>query len=99
MGDPLSDILAMTNARSVITGGLYAGGSWRLRFRPPKEVKFYAIGKGACWLAIDGHKLPVRLQTGDVVLLTVKQSFVLASDLAAKTAEAYALFTRSPDGF
>jgi AraC-like DNA-binding protein len=99
MGDPLSDILALTHAQSVITGGLYAGGPWRLRFRPPKQVKLYAIGKGACWLAIDGHHAPVRLEAGDVALLTAKRSFVLASDLAAKTAEAYPLFTRSPDGF
>ena len=38
---------------------------------------------GECWLAVDGYK-PVRLATGDFVLMPANPGFTMASDLACK---------------
>jgi len=37
--DPLSDMLTHLNARSVMSGGLVAGGDWAIRFLQPNRIK------------------------------------------------------------
>jgi hypothetical protein len=44
--DPFSDILRLTEAKSVASGGFTAGGAWALRFPPPEKIKFFALAKG-----------------------------------------------------
>jgi hypothetical protein len=67
--DPFSDILKLTNAESLVTGGFRAGGSWAIRFPAPDKIKFFAIVKGHCWVSIDGEAEPIRFETGDVGLM------------------------------
>jgi AraC-like DNA-binding protein len=98
--DPFSDILKVTHAESLVTGGFTAGGRWGLRFPAPDKIKFFAVVKGACWVAIDGEAEPVRFATGDVGLLTAKRSFVLSSEPGVEPLEAMSVFSggRSPVG-
>jgi hypothetical protein len=49
--DPLSDIVTMTRARCSISTSLVAGSPWALRYPPPRQIKFMAIVRGACWLS------------------------------------------------
>ena len=49
--------------------------------------------RGRCWLMVDGHEEPVNGEAGDVFLLSVQRSFVLASDLAAVPIEAATVFS------
>jgi AraC-like DNA-binding protein len=92
--DPFSDILKLTNAETFVSGGFTAGGSWAIRFPSPDKIKFFALVKGNCWLRIDGQEPPpVRVEEGDVLLLSAQPSFVLASDLAAVPVDATDLFT------
>jgi AraC-like DNA-binding protein len=91
--DPFSDILKLSNAETFVSGGFTAGGSWAIRFPAPDKIKFFALVKGKCWLLIDNRHLPVRVEEGDVFLLSAQPSFVLASDLAAVPIDATALFT------
>jgi AraC-like DNA-binding protein len=91
--DPFSDILKLSNAETFVSGGFTAGGSWAIRFPAPDKIKFFALVKGKCWLLIDNRQLPVRVEEGDVFLLSAQPSFVLASDLAAVPIDATALFT------
>jgi AraC-like DNA-binding protein len=91
-GDPLSDILRLANARSILTGGLRAGREWALRFRPPEHIKFLAISGGGGWLRMDGDAGFVRLEAGDVLLLADRRGFVLASDPKVRPLDAAALF-------
>jgi hypothetical protein len=39
--DPFSDVLALADARSVVSGGFAAGGRWALRFPIPEQIKFF----------------------------------------------------------
>jgi AraC-like DNA-binding protein len=91
--DPFSDILKLTNAETIVSGGFTAGGSWAIRFPAPNKIKFFALVKGNCWLRIDSHESPIRVEEGDVFLLSAQRSFVLASDLAVVPVDATGLFT------
>ncbi len=90
--DPFSDVLKYTDATPVVTGGFSAGGTWGIRFPQPDKIKFFALLKGDCWLAIDGEDRAVRVEAGDVLLLSTPRTFVLASDLSAVPIDAAALF-------
>jgi Cupin len=93
--DPFSDILTLTNAETVVSGGFTAGGTWAIRFPEMEKIKFSAIVRGCCWLCIDGEQAPVRAEAGDVFLLSAHQSFVLASDVEAMPIDAASVFTSS----
>lgn len=81
--DPFADLLWMMNARTVASGGLIAGGKWALKIPAPDNVKFWGVARGSCWLKIKGVKKAIRLQCGEVVLMTAPQPVVIASDLNA----------------
>ena len=89
--DALSDVLKLAEAQSVLVGGFTAGGAWAIRFPPPDKLKFFAILKGQCWLTIDGET-PVRVETGDVLLLSAQRSYVLAGDRMAPPCDALEVF-------
>ena len=91
--DPFSDILRLANAQSVVSGGFTAGGSWAIRFPAFDKLKFSALIRGTCWLMVDGDEEPVRVEAGDVFLLSAQRSFVLASDLGAVPVEAASVFS------
>lgn len=82
--DPLSDVLALLRPQSYLTAGLEVGGRWAIRFtNSVGTIKCYAVARGACWLAMDGVADPVRLATGDCIVVPNGRSFTLAGDLAA----------------
>jgi len=98
--DPFSDILQLTRAESLVTGGFTAGGRWALRFPAPEKIKFFAVVKGSCWVAIDGEPEPVRFVMGDVGLLTARRSFVVSSEPGVEPLDAMSVFSggRNPEG-
>jgi AraC-like DNA-binding protein len=95
--DPFSNVLALANAQSVVTGGFTASGRWAIGFPPPAKIKFFGMVRGACWLRVDGEDAPLRIEAGDVFLLAAERSFVLAGDLSSTPVPATSLF-RTGDG-
>lgn len=89
--DPLSDILRLTEAQSVMSGGFEAGGAWSLRFPPPEQIIFAAVAKGTCWFRLDGEEA-ARCEPGDVALVSGRTGYVIASDLAVPSMDALRLF-------
>jgi AraC-like DNA-binding protein len=87
MLDPFSDFLSLMSARSIISGGLIAGGAWAINFPRADTIKFWGVVRGSCWLLFEDDKTPVRIESGDVFLLCAPRAHVLASDLAAKRVE------------
>src|ERR1700722_356475 len=92
-GDPFSDILRLANAESIVSGGFTAGGSWAIRFPAFDKLEFSAMIRGNCWLSVEGGEEPVRVEAGDVTLLSAQKAFVLASDLDAVPVEAASVFS------
>jgi AraC-like DNA-binding protein len=90
--DPFSDILKLTNAETVVSGGFTAGGIWAIRFPKLEKIMFSAIVKGSCWLSVEGFEAPVHADANDVILLSAQRPFVLAGDLSAVPIDAEVLF-------
>ncbi|MFM0060182.1 AraC family transcriptional regulator [Paraburkholderia phytofirmans] len=93
--DPFSDILKLTQAQSLVTGGFSAGGPWAVRFPAPDKIKFFAVVKGRCWVRVEGHPEPARFETGDVGLLSAQRWSILSSDLETEPVEAMDIFSRA----
>lgn len=90
--DPFSDVLRLTAARSVVSGGFTAAGRWALQFPPPEKIKFFLLEKGTCWLRVEGEKKAASLQPGDVFVASGRKGFLLASDLSATAKDARRVF-------
>ena len=80
MNDPLSDVLRLVSAHSVVSGGLVAGGSWAISFPAVGTINFFGILRGSCWL-IDQDQPPQRIAAGDIFLRSAHRQLVLCSDL------------------
>lgn len=93
--DPFSDVLSLTNAEAVVTGGFTAGGPWAIRFPGRDKIKFFAVVKGSCWVSLEGVAEPFHFETGDVGLLAARRGFVLASDPGIEPVDAMSLFSGS----
>ncbi|MGO4351529.1 AraC family transcriptional regulator [Rhizobium sp. RAF36] len=90
--DPLSDILALLQPKSVETYGVMSGGEWALDFpRSYEGIKFGAVARGGCFLRVSGEPAPFRLEEGDCYLLT-GQPYWLGSDLSLAGIDARAIF-------
>jgi AraC-like DNA-binding protein len=97
LSDPLSDIFRLLDARSLMSVSLVTGGAWAIRFSPFEGIKFNAVARGACWLAIEGLE-PIRLQTGDCFLLQGGRPFVLASALDLPPDASGPVFAKAKNG-
>jgi AraC-like DNA-binding protein len=90
--DPLSDVLSLLKLRTYAAAGLDAGGSWSLQYPKHEGIKCYALHSGQCWLSVDNVTDPVRLETGDCLLLPSGRPFRIASDLASTPVDAHTIF-------
>jgi AraC-like DNA-binding protein len=79
--DALSDVLSLLQPRNFMFRGLDAGEPWSLQFPAAEGIRCYAVLSGECSLAVEGIAEPVRLASGDCVLLTRSQAFRMGSDV------------------
>ncbi|MEK6290244.1 MAG: cupin domain-containing protein, partial [Paraburkholderia tropica] len=91
--DPLSDILKLAKAESLVTGGFSAGAPWSIRFPAPASIKFFAVVRGHCWACFEGESEALYFESGDVGLLSARRSFVLSSDPSLEPVDAMSLFS------
>ncbi|MGW3360921.1 AraC family transcriptional regulator [Streptomyces bungoensis] len=78
--DPLSDALAVADARGVFSGGFTAGGRWAIRLRGHDKLKVNVLARGSCLLITEDGSEPVALSEGDIVISDGRRSYVLCSD-------------------
>lgn len=97
MADPLSDVLELTGAQCVMSGGFHAGPHWAIRFPPPQMIKFVSFAKGHAWFR-SGELPALHLETGDVLLINQTHPFTLASDLRLPPRDAMEVFASKVDG-
>lgn len=97
MADPLSDVLKLLNARSMLSTALVAGASWSVRVREFDGLKFNAVLRGDAWLQLDGEAA-LHLREGDCFMLTQGRPFIIASDLALAPREAAEVFADAVGG-
>src|ERR1700722_2482129 len=81
--EPLADVISLLRPRAVGTKVIHGAGRWAVRRSRVAYAGFGLVLIGQCWLAVGGHK-PVRLATGDFVLMPASRAFTIASDLACE---------------
>lgn len=89
--DPLSETLSLIGIRSARCTRFEAGGAWALHFPAKAALKFAAVLKGECWIAMPDAG-PRRLREGDTFLLADAPAYVLATDLDLPPRDGVALF-------
>ncbi|TXS51881.1 AraC family transcriptional regulator [Streptomyces sp. uw30] len=82
--DPLSEALAVADARSVFSGGFTAGGTWAIRLRGRDKLKVVAVVRGSCLLVREDGGEPLKLSEGDVVVSDGRQPYVMCSELGVE---------------
>ncbi len=90
--DPLSDVVALSGARCTVTRCMEVDRDWHFRFASPAGIKFIAVTRGHCWLAIEPAR-PRALQPGDVFMLRGDHSFDMATDFSLPAMNGNGMFT------
>ncbi|MFF7749341.1 AraC family transcriptional regulator [Streptomyces sp. NPDC007971] len=85
--DPLSDALAVADARGVFSGGFTAGGRWAIRLRGRDKLKVNVLARGGCLLVAEGRAEPVALSEGDIVVSDGQRPYVLCSETGLEPIE------------
>src|SRR6266508_3472126 len=77
MSDPLSEVIALLQPRTVFAKRISGAGRWGVRYSEFGQPSFCAVLEGRCRLAVDGHR-PLTLEAGDFVLLPATPGFTLS---------------------
>ena len=76
MNDPLSEVIALLQPRTVFAKGISGAGRWAVRYSAFDAPSFCAVLEGSCRLAVDGHR-PLTLEAGDFLLLPATPGFTM----------------------
>jgi hypothetical protein len=77
MNDPLSQVIALLQPRTVLSKRISGAGRWGVRYSEFGHPSFCAVLEGRCRLAVDGHG-PMTLEAGDFVLLPATPGFTMS---------------------
>ncbi len=77
MSDPLSEIIALLQPRTVFAKRISGAGCWGVRYSAFGRPSFSVVLEGRCRLALDGVA-PVSLEAGDFVLLPATPGFTMS---------------------
>jgi AraC-like DNA-binding protein len=77
MNDPLSEVIALLQPRTVGSKLISGAGRWAVRYSDFGQPSFCVVLGGRCRLAVDGH-LPLTLEAGDFVLLPATPGFTMS---------------------
>jgi AraC-like DNA-binding protein len=77
MHDPLSEILALLQPRTVFSKRISGAGRWGVRYSKFGQPSFCAVLEGRCRLAVDGHRA-LTLEAGDFILLPATPGFTIS---------------------
>ncbi|WP_243382465.1 AraC family transcriptional regulator [Geothrix alkalitolerans] len=77
MSDPLSEVIALLQPRTVFSKQISGAGRWGVRYSEFGHPSFSAVLEGSCRLAVDGHPA-LTLGAGDFVLLPATPGFTMS---------------------
>src|SRR5262249_39936682 len=77
MSDPLSEVIALLQPRTVFAKRISGAGRWGVRYAKFGQPSFCAVLEGRCRLAVDGHR-PLAIEAGDFVLLPATPGFIIS---------------------
>ena len=77
MADPLSEVIALLQPRTVFSKVISGAGRWGVRYSDFGQPSFGAVLEGRCRLAVDSHPA-LTLEAGDFVLLPATPGFTMS---------------------
>lgn len=77
MNDPLSEVIALLQPRTVFAKRISGAGRWGVRYAAFGQPSFCAVLEGRCRLAVDKHR-PLTLEAGDFLLLPATPGFTMS---------------------
>ncbi len=77
MSDPLSEVIALLQPRTVFSKRISGAGRWGVRYADFGHPSFCAVLEGSCRLAVDGHRA-LTIEAGDFVLLPSTPGFTMS---------------------
>src|SRR5687767_14114220 len=77
MNDPLTEVIALLQPRTVFAKGISGAGRWAVRYSDFGQPSFCVVVEGSCRLAVDGQRA-VTLEAGDFVLLPATPGFTIS---------------------
>lgn len=77
MNDPLSEVIALLQPRTVFSKRISGAGLWGVRYKDFGQPSFCAVLEGRCLLAVDGQR-PITVEAGDFVLLPSTPAFTMS---------------------
>jgi AraC-like DNA-binding protein len=83
MNDPLSQVIALLQPRTVFSKRISGAGRWAVRYSAFGQPSFCVVLEGSCRLAVDRQQ-PVTLEAGDFVLLPATPGFTMSGFEPAK---------------
>lgn len=92
--DPLSEVLALMRAETVLLAQVEVRGDWGMRFPRYSHFKFGSVLEGDCWVWLEGSNERVHLQQGDCYLLTDGAPYCTASDPSVELADGTGILSR-----
>ncbi|HEU4487592.1 MAG TPA: AraC family transcriptional regulator [Povalibacter sp.] len=84
--DVLSNVLSVTSLATSTLGSREFLAPWAIAIDAPRESAVHIVRRGSAWLHHGDHE-PIRLNTGDIVLLAGGRPHVLSSDRDARDPE------------
>jgi len=77
MSDPLSEVIALLQPRTVFSKRISGAGRWGVRYSDFGQPSFCVVLEGSCRLAVDGHRA-LTLEADDFVLLPATPGFTMS---------------------
>jgi AraC-like DNA-binding protein len=97
MSDPLSEVIALLQPRTVFAKRISGAGRWGVRYAAFGQPSFCVVLDGSCRLAVDGHR-PLTLEGGDFVLLPATPAFTISGFEPVRPERVDPKLTPSPTG-
>lgn len=77
MADPLAEVIALLQPRTVLSKRISGAGAWGVRYAKFGQPSFCAVLDGRCRLAVEGQRA-LTLEAGDFVLLPATPGFTMS---------------------
>jgi len=97
MNDPLSEVIALLQPRTVFSKRISGAGRWGVRYSDFGQPSFCVVLEGRCRLAVDGQR-SITLEAGDFVLLPATPAFTLSGFEAVRPERIDPKVTPAPTG-
>ncbi len=97
MHDPLSEVIALLQPRTVFAKRISGAGRWGVRYSKFGQPSFCVVLEGSCRLAVDGERV-VTIEAGDFVLLPATPGFTISGFEPVKPERVDPTLTAAPSG-